>query len=255
MARQLMRILFVWCFAIVGLSAETVEVKRILFIGNSYTGVNELPKIVGEIIKSAGHASPEIRSSTPGGRTLAQHCAIPETLALIDKGAWDVVVLQGHSMEAAQSEISEATRKSFLSSGKTLCDRIRKSSPKARILFYQTWSRHADYWKAKEADRSVGENPTEMIERIQRWYQKQAEANHAELVPVGTAWQLFYKQHDRDVLHVPDHSHPNFSGSYLAGLLFYAKIYRCPVKPVEYRGNLTRAQADDLVRTATEVLK
>ena len=121
-----------------GHTADITEPQRILFIGNSYTGYNNLPHLVGEIISSNGNEKPHIKSSNPGGRTLENHLSIRETLTLIDEGNWDLVVLQGHSMEAAMSEINEVTRKSFLNSGRALAERIRKSSPKARIVFYQT---------------------------------------------------------------------------------------------------------------------
>lgn len=236
-------------------SAEESKVERVLFIGNSYTGVNDLPKIVGEIIKSAGKKSPVIRSSNPGGRTLEQHCSFPETLALIDEGSWDVVILQGHSMEAAQSEANPATRKSFLDSGKKLCGLIREGSPKARIIFYQTWARHADFWKTNPAAMGPVTNPQEMMVRIKKWYQQQAENNQASVAPVGEAWQLFYQKSPKLSLHDPDHSHPNFSGSYLAGLVFYAKIYQTPLPVIEYRGSLTKEQAASLREVAVEVLK
>ena len=47
----------------VGLLASAAEApKRILFIGNSYTGVNQLPVVFGEILKSAGAGAPVILS-------------------------------------------------------------------------------------------------------------------------------------------------------------------------------------------------
>jgi hypothetical protein len=78
--------------------------SRILFIGNSYTGVNKLPQIFQQIVASAVLPAPEVKSATPGGRTLAKHLEEAESLKLIDEGRWDVVVLQGQSQEAAKPE-------------------------------------------------------------------------------------------------------------------------------------------------------
>ena len=56
---------FLWLALVGALVASAAEApKRILFIGNSYTGVNQLPAVFGEILKSAGVAAPVIRSCT-----------------------------------------------------------------------------------------------------------------------------------------------------------------------------------------------
>ena len=68
---------------------------RILFIGNSYTSVNHLPAIFTEMVTSAGNPGPAIEATTPGGKTLEQHSKLPETLARIDQGNRDVVIMQG----------------------------------------------------------------------------------------------------------------------------------------------------------------
>jgi len=112
--------------------------ERLLFIGNSYTGVNNLPKIYQEIVASAGLPALEVKAATPGGKTLEQHLSDAKSLVLIAEGNWDGVVLQGQSQEAALSEESESIRASFLKGGGGLCERIRAKSPKARIVFYQT---------------------------------------------------------------------------------------------------------------------
>ena len=57
---------------------------RVLFIGNSYTSVNNLPAIFKEIATSAGNEAPAIEAATPGGKTLEQHSKLPDTLALHD---------------------------------------------------------------------------------------------------------------------------------------------------------------------------
>ena len=42
---------------------------KVLFIGNSYTGANGLPKVYAEIAKSAGRPVSKVAASHPGGRT------------------------------------------------------------------------------------------------------------------------------------------------------------------------------------------
>jgi hypothetical protein len=235
---------------------EKKEPQRILFIGNSYTGVNQLPKIFQKIVASAGHTVPVIQASHPGGRTLEQHLTIPTSTQKIDEGKWDVVILQGQSQEASLSEVNEGIQKSFLTSGKSLCDMIRKKSPDARIVWYQTWARHADYWKNPKSDLAIGKSPEDMMSRNQKWYGRLVKDNAGSVVArVGEAWAGYYRDHPDKDLHVADNSHPTFAGSYLAGLVLYQTIYHTAVAKITYRGSLSEDAALDLQKAAAVVGK
>lgn len=63
----------------------TAPSPRILFIGNSYTSVNNLPAIFKQIVNSASLPEPTIEASTPGGLTLQQHSKRAATVAKIDE--------------------------------------------------------------------------------------------------------------------------------------------------------------------------
>ena len=209
----------------------------ILFIGNSYTSVNQLPSIVQAMAASAGYAKPEVGANLPGGRTLLQHSQNPKTLELVDQGSgggapWDVVVLQEQSQTPAFAEVNPGIRQGFLDGAKSLCQRIRKRSPNARVVLYQTWARHAEVWETKPAEvQALGASPGEMQNRIRKSYQALAEAmNHGAgrdvfIAPVGDTWEINYRSPHPVRLHGNDGSHPNPSGSYLAGLVLFATIY------------------------------
>lgn len=227
--------------------------EKVLFIGNSYTGVNNLPKIYQDIVASTGSARPEISAITPGGKTLEQHLSNPKVLELVDKGNWDAVILQGQSQEAAMSEKYENMRTSFLKGAKGLCERIKKSNPRAKIVFYETWARHADYWKNAKADLSIGKSPVEMQSWIQKWYRHAAAASPGSVIaPVGQAWQKNYQDAKAIRLHSKDNSHPAFSGSYLAALVIYATIHTGAKLNVPFHGNLPEAEAALLQNTALQ---
>lgn len=142
--------------------------SRILFIGNSYTSVNNLPGIFSRMVTSAGNPTPVIEASTPEGLTLEQQTKLPATMGMIDEGNWGVVVIQGQSQEAAMAEQYANMRASFQQGAAELCRRIKAKSPNASIVFYQTRARHADYWQNPKADKTVGNNPTDMQARIRK---------------------------------------------------------------------------------------
>ncbi len=227
---------------------------RVLFIGNSYTSVNNLPQIFHDVAAGMGHAPSEIKAVTPGGVTLYQHFNSPDTLKLIDEGNWDIVILQAQSQEAAMSEQFLNMRDPFLKGAAGLYDRIKAGSPHAKIILYQTWARHTDYWNDPKADRSIGNNPADMEARIRKWHQNAAAQKSGLLIaPVGDAWELNYTNPNAIRLHAGDNSHPAFNGSYLAALVIYGTIYNPPNLNVRYHGNLNSAEALYLQTIAMQV--
>jgi len=235
-------------------AAFASDPQRVLFIGNSYTGVNKLPEVFLEVVKSSGRPAPVVKSSTPGGRTLKQHLAIAGSMKLVDEGNWDVVVLQGQSQEPAIAETDETVRKEFQESAAELCRRVRAKSPKVKICFYETWARHADYWKAAKKGPDVGANPKEMQTRLRKWYGVVAQDNGATLVPCGDAWELNYASSAPVRLHTSDHSHPEFVGTYLNALIFFGKIYEAKAPAPKWMGKLDDAQAKLMQGFAAQVL-
>jgi len=221
----------------------------VLFIGNSYTHVNKLPDVFAEVVKSAGLKVPVIKSETPGGQTFKQHLTVqPKSLAAIDEGKWDIVVLQGQSQEPALAEVNPTIRKDFVESAAALCQRVRAKSPQVRIVFYETWARHADSWatKGKDYNANVGKDPAEMQARLRLWYGNVAKANDALVAPVGDAWERNYQSKQPYRLHVADNSHPDFTGTYLAALVMYKTIYQPKDVAVAYRGKLSEEEAKTL---------
>jgi hypothetical protein len=232
---------------------KTEPPKRVLFIGNSYTHGNNLPALFTNMVNSADGKVPLVKSYTPGGYTLIKHSKDPKALALIDEGNWDVVVLQGNSQEAARSEESESTRNDFLTGGTSLGKRILEKSPHARIILYQTWARHPDFWKSADKNSSVGSSPEEMQKRTHKWYSKLASdiPGGATVAPVGDAWAMSYAKNQGLLLHVKDNSHPSFAGSYLAGLVLYRAIYTGnPLSAIRFKGSLADKDVAALIAIA-----
>jgi uncharacterized protein YjbI with pentapeptide repeats len=235
------------------LSIPPASTKRVLFIGNSYTGVNNLPAIFGSIIKNIGNPVPVITAVTPGGQTFKGHLGYAATQAIINAGNWDVVILQNQSQEPAFAEIDAQSRTDMIQSAAELCRRIRLKSPNARIFFYETWARHPNYWTNNQP-RSEGANASDMQARLHKWYGVVAQANHATVVPVGDAWEYYATTPNPTRLHASDNSHPAFAGSYLAGLVFYGKIYGVTLPTITWNGSLSASVAQQMKTAAAHTL-
>lgn len=86
-------ILVALLFACCGASAQTGAPQRVLFVGNSLTYYNDVPRIVAAMLAAADR-SPEVDMLASGGETIAGHLRQGELAKLLDQRVYDIVVLQ-----------------------------------------------------------------------------------------------------------------------------------------------------------------
>ncbi len=93
---HLLIVLFLSFFCISGYELKAQVSYRVLFLGNSYTYVNNLPQIIHDVALSVGDTL-IFDSSTPGGYQLIDHSIDVNSQNKIMAGGWDYVVIQGHN--------------------------------------------------------------------------------------------------------------------------------------------------------------
>jgi len=183
-------------------AGEDTKPIRVLFIGNSYTYVNDLPGMIAALAK-AGHQRPiESDKETPGGCTLEQHWRNGKAAAKIAAGTWDFVVLQEQSTRPLSDPALMTTYAARLDALIT--------AQHAKTLLYQTWAR---------------QNAMERQPELSKTYTDLGKQLNADVVPAGTAWALALKSDPTLALHGEDKSHPTPAGTYLAACVFYATLY------------------------------
>ena len=196
--------------------------KEILFIGNSYTYVNNLPDLVKQIALSFGD-SLIYDSSTPGGATFNTHTNNTQTLAKINQQQWDYVVLQAQSQEPSFSPGQVAN--DTYPYAEILVDSIHANLSCTEPLFFMTWGR-----KYGDQQNCQSYPPIctylGMQKRLRESYLEMAFNNSASCVPVGMAWKSSIAIDSTLNLYSPDNSHPSIYGSYLAACTFYASIFK-----------------------------
>src|SRR6187401_3263782 len=85
-------------FSISGFGLKAQLSYRVLFLGNSYTAVNNLPQIIHDVALSAGDTL-IFDSNVPGGYQLVNHSNDTVSQNKIKAGNWNYVVIQGQSQE------------------------------------------------------------------------------------------------------------------------------------------------------------
>ncbi len=193
-------------------AADASKPLRVLFIGNSYTYFNNLPRMV-EQLAAASKNGPRIETQMvvlPGG-TLKEQWQLEKASKAIQQGGWDYVVLQEQSTFGASWRVDGLLHLNtlyFFEYARLFDAAIQKAG--AKTVLYQTWP-----WRdAPEQDRQALDYAQMEIAR----------ELHAIVAPVALAWQIARKDAPEVSLYWVDGSHPSPGGSYLAACVFYATL-------------------------------
>ncbi len=193
---------------------------RILFIGNSYTTVNDLPSVFASLARSGGHRV-ESKSAAVDGWTLANHADSPPAIE-----------------EFRQSQMYPAARR--------LIGSIRNRG--ARPLFYLTWGRR-DGWPENALPDYAS-----MQAAIVNGYLAIAADQRVAVAPVGVAWATLVTRAAGTPLWQQDGSHPSEAGTYLAACVFYATIFRESPKGLGFHSSLSAEAAAMIQSVAAETV-
>lgn len=189
------------------LTADEPQVKRILFVGNSYTG--GIKAIQSSLLKH--FKVPKVDFVHPGGKTLTWHLA-NGTPDLIRKGDYDIVVLQEQSQTPAYPGLQEK----FWKSSTELAKVIRASG--ARPVLYMTWGRR----DGDKQNAHVAPTYEKMQSLLTASYNKAGELAEAEVVPVGSVWAKIRMADEKLArsMYARDGSHPSQLGAYITAMTF-----------------------------------
>lgn len=214
-------------------TAKATDDVYVLFIGNSLTYGNDLPRMVAELAKAGKQRPLRHKSETPGGCTLEKHWKDGKALAQIQSSRWDFVVLQ------EQSQFPFSNRASMFEYGKKLDAEIKKQG--AKTILYMTWA--------------LQDKP-EQQPALSGAYQELAKQMKAQTAPVGLAWESALASDKTLIMHSQDKKHPNKTGTYLAACVFYATIYgKSPEGLPGQIGGLTDDEARPLQAIAWKVVQ
>lgn len=193
--------------------AADVPPIKILFIGNSYIFMNDMPDMFMAMAQ-ASERKVEISSILVPGASLEVHWKKGQALKEIQRQHWDYVVIQEHSLLngkiTPKGEILLGNPATGLwRYGKAFAEVAKKSG--AQPVFLMTWKRKfaLDHYQ----------------DMLAMAYEKAAKDNHGYLAPVGLAWRQFQRQDTSIDLYAEDGSHPSPSGSYIEACTLYSTIF------------------------------
>lgn len=180
------------CATVMG--ADQPPVARVLFIGNSLTYVNDLPRMV-ENAAGPGRVVTQMVAFPDFG--LEEHWQQGEALRAIRRGGWTHVVLQ-----QGPTSLPESRR--------ILIDYTRRFAPEihavgARVVLFGVWP---------------GSQRRQAFDAVTASYAAAAREADGDLVAVGDGWREAWKRDTTIRLYGPDGFHPSPLGTYVGALMF-----------------------------------
>lgn len=176
------------------------KARKVLFIGNSHTYYNDMPRIFADICREH-HTEVGVTMLAHGGMGWDFHVKEPEVKFNIFYGGYDAVVLQHVAHPMGDLEV-------MAESGKKLIEWVRMAG--ARPILYMTWTKKADGEAAQK-------------EMSDAYLDLQKETG-CELAPVGENWWEYHREHPDEELYAADGQHASKIGSYLAAKTI-AEVY------------------------------
>ena len=176
---------------------------RILFIGNSYTSRNQLPRLLTNLAAAAEHPRRmETDTIFAGGASLRRHWNAGVALEALARSPWDYVVLQEQSTLPLKNPVRYHDNVRLFDA-----EIVRRG---AKTVLYLTWSRQEAPHTQDSISRAVEEIGAEI---------------DALVVPVGPAWHAAMAEDPDLRLYADDGSHPTATGSYLAACVFHVSLF------------------------------
>ena len=204
------------------------DTTKVLFLGNSYTYYYTYPVIFKEIAWREGHYA-DCSIFISGGYTMAQHLANQHSVELVDKGGYDYVMLQDQSVLPLLNGTADDS--AMTESLNVMTERVKKSSPDAKVFIEITWGRRfgnnnlGQYEKHSQKYPHFFTDYDAMQNRLIENITAEAEQCKIGLHPLGLAWQIVMHERPDISLYHTDNHHQSYAGSYLSAAVAYLVIY------------------------------
>lgn len=188
-----------------------------LFIGDSYTFVNNLPEMLVDIASSDTENNIRfvVQAYARGGFGLKELWTEQEAIKVIKSRHWDYVVLQ----EQGTWAMSDASVSTAVEAMNQFDAAIREAG--ARTVLFTTWPRKpGSAWYTNEKTSYLG-NARIMMEQTSQYTKAVAAQLETVAIPVGNFWMNVLEAQPEFPLYYVDGSHPDPAGTYLSALVFY----------------------------------
>lgn len=227
------------------------DTTRVLFIGNSFTYMNNVPDIIKGLAQEGG--IPMLYSMhAPGGATIGDtvqgdfaHMENPQVFQLIRQGNWDYVIVQDNQGRFIYDYGVFHPMARTIEGHKRVMDSTMHYNSCATMIWFSGWA-------FKDGALPYASTGIELINRIDANYKFMNNILDQMIAPIGAAWKRSVTANPSLDLWHSDAAHASPSGSYLAASVLFSSIFRRDPGPLQFDNGLNAAQAANLRKIAYE---
>jgi len=221
--------------------------KKILFIGNSYTYFNDMPKSIFEKMAKSVGIDVEVSAITKGGETLAGHqteghVTYGVVSEIFEKVKFDFAVFQ------EQSDRPATDPEAYFEAIGRLIKRACGSG--AECVVYGTWPKKAGHKNLEKYGMTV----SEMAEKLDASFVSAAERFGARVALVGPCFCVSEDESSLPNPYSDDLSHPSYAGSYMAALCILNAVFGTDPVTVGFDGELDAKEASVIKETVRKIV-
>lgn len=194
---------------------------NLLFVGNSFTYFNEMPRMVQELAQANGREAEAFTFAKGGAKLLSyteERDKFAEFRNLYSARPYDFCVLQEYS--TLPVEDYGAFQRGVQGVTKATRAYVRQ------YLLYETWG----FREGQSQLEALGLSSGEMTDALQEAYRKLGAELGIPVAPVGAAFRWMRQSAPELGLYADDGKHPSYRGSALAALVIYRALFREPPK-------------------------
>ena len=203
---------------------KSMETKRILLIGNSYTYYNDLYLMYENILKEK-NIKAKVETFTYGGAFLTDFISggkyNNEFISFLKTRHFDYVIIQEQSLRPLTDYDN------FLLGAREIKELLKTYNPNIKLFLYETWARHinSDFYKDNKIDYHTA------TYTLADNYKNVGNTVGAIVIFVGLGFYKMCNEYKEIKLYQDDYSHPTPRGSYLASLLLARATFN--INPLE----------------------
>ena len=222
--------------------------KRILFIGNSYTYYNEMPfEIFKKMAESVG-LDIDVSAVTKGGESLVGHSTeghetYDKINLLFENEKFDYVILQ------EQSDTPAVNREKYFTGLEHFVSVARRNG--AEPIIYGTWPKKEGHPNLEK----FGVDRKTMAKMLDEAFAAAGEKFGIQVSYTSPCFDAIEKSEELVDLYNADRSHPSYAGSFTAALCLLNTVLDVDPMSVKFGGNLTCKQADMIKTVVGECVK
>lgn len=241
-------LMFIFNIILISLNAQ--QQVKVLFVGNSFTYVEDLPGKFRGLAQAAGKQVVTDMVANGGQYFTGSggHSTSTTTYNKIKSQAWDYVVLQDN--QGYFAGYVDGMSSSTIAANIRVRDSVRASNPCARVIWFAGWGLLGGY-----PSGIPGDNTIKMNDRIDTNYQilnsKYSPNNKQEFIaPFGRTWNAAIKAQPsiESLLFNTDGNHPGKTGQLANAAVLYTMIFKQDPSNVNYVPSGVSAANASLVR-------